>query len=118
VILENKFTDEPLTTIRYNFLAISGLHWSRVTRLLIDQFTEWYLQRGWDAPLKKARSLVQFIKDTNPTKAQQAVQSVIEVANVLFEPYLTFQVEHWEAKQLDSVVDRHVVIRAPPRSVK
>jgi hypothetical protein len=116
-IAENRFTDEPLPPSdiisRYLRVALESSD-----SLLIDQFSEWYLRRGWDAQLKKARSLVQFIKDRNPTTAEQAVQSVIEVANVLFEPYLTFQVEHWEAKQLGSVVDRHVVIRALPRSVK
>ena len=67
---------------------------------------------------QKAQGLVQFIKDTHPTTAEQAVQSLTEVANVLFEPYLTFQVEHWEAKPLGSIVDRKVVIRALPQSLK
>ena len=107
-IAENRFTDEPLPPSdiisRYLRLALeSG------DPLLIDQFGEWYSRRGWDSQLKKAQSLVQFIKDTNSTTAEQTVQSVIEVANVLFVPYLTFQVEHWEAKRLGSVVDRHVV---------
>ena len=116
-IAENRFTDEPLPPSdiisRYLRVALESSD-----PLLIDQFSEWYLRRGWDAQLKKARSLVQFIKNTNPATPEQAVQSVIELANVLFEPYLTFEVEHWEAKQLGSIVDRHVVIRALPQSVK
>ena len=52
--------------------------------LLLDQLSEWYLRRGWDAQLQKAQSSVQFIKDTNPTTAEQAVQSLIEVTDVLF----------------------------------
>jgi hypothetical protein len=114
-IAENRFTDEPLPPSdiisRYLRFALESSD-----PLLLDQFREWYLRRDWDAQLKKARSLVQFIKDTNPTTGDQAVQSLIDVANVLFEPYLTFQVEQWQAKQLGSVVDRHVVIRALPRS--
>jgi hypothetical protein len=116
-IAENRFTDEPLPPSdiisRYLRFALESSD-----PLLLDQFGEWYLRRGWDAQLKKARSLVRLIKDTNPITGDQAVQSLIEVANVLFEPYLSFQVEHWEAKQLGSVVDRHVVIRALPRSEK
>ena len=99
VISENKFTDEPLPPSdiisRYFRVALE-----LGDPLLIDQFTKWYLRRGWDAQLKKARSLVQFIKDTNPTTAEQAVQSVIEVANILFEPYLTFQVENTPGGQI------------------
>src|SRR5262245_40390851 len=116
-IAENKFTDEPLPPSdiisRYLRFALESSD-----PLVLDQFREWYLRRDWDAQLKKAQSLVQFIKDSNPTTGDQAVQSLIAVANVLFEPYLTFQVEHWETKQLGSVVDRHVVIRALPRSQK
>jgi hypothetical protein len=116
-IAENRFTDEPLPPAdiisRHLRFALESSD-----PLLLDQFREWYLRRGWAAQLKKARSLVQFIKDTNPITGDQAVQSLIHVANVLFEPYLTFQVEHREAKQLGSVVDRHVVIRALSRSEK
>jgi hypothetical protein len=110
-IAENRFTGEPLPPSdiisRYLRVALESSD-----PLLIDQLSEWYLRRGWDAQLKKARSLVQFIKDTNPTTPEQAVQSVIELANVLLEPYLTFQVEHWKVKQSGSIVDRHVVIKA------
>ncbi len=116
-ITENRFTDEPLPPSdiisRYLRVALESSD-----SLLIDQLTEWYLRRGWDAQLKKAQGLVQFIKDTNPTTAEQAVQSLTEVANVLFEPYLTFQVEHWEAQPLGSIADRKVVIRALPQSLK
>jgi hypothetical protein len=116
-IAEGKFTDKPLPPSdrisRYFRVALESND-----PLLLDQLSKWYLRQDWDAQLKKARSLVQFIKDTNPTTGDQAVQSLIYVANVLFEPYLTFQVEHWEAKKLGSIVDRHVVIRARPRSEK
>ena len=116
-IAEDKFTDKPLPPSdiisRYLRVALESND-----PLLLDQLSEWYLRRGWDAQLQKARSLVQFIKDTNPTTAEQAVQSLIEIADVLFEPYLTFQVEHWETKQLGSVVERHVLIKALPQSVK
>jgi hypothetical protein len=117
VILENRFTDKPLppADIISRYLRVEL---ESSDPALIDQFGEWYLRQGWDAHLKKARSLVQFIKNTNPITAEQAVQSLIELANVLFEPYLTFQVEHWEAEQLGSVVKRNVVIRALPQRVK
>jgi hypothetical protein len=110
-IAEDKFKDKPLPPSdiisRYFRVALESND-----PLLLDQLSKWYLRQGWDAHLKKARSLVQFIKDTNPTTGDQAVQSLIHVANVLFEPYLTFQVERWEGKQWGSVDDRHVVIRA------
>jgi hypothetical protein len=114
-IAENRFTDEPLppSDIIFRYLRVAL---ESSDSLLIDQFSEWYLRRGWDTQLKKARSLVQFIKDTNPATPEQAVHSVIEVANVLFEPYLTFQVERWGAKQMG--VDRHVIVRALPQSLK
>jgi hypothetical protein len=116
-IAENRFTDEPLPPSdiisRYLRVALESSD-----PLLVDKLSEWYLRRGWDAQLKKARSLVEFIKDTNPATPEQAVQSVIELANVLFEPYLTFEVEHWNAKQSGSIVYRHVVIRALLQSPK
>jgi hypothetical protein len=116
-IAANRFTDEPLPPSdiisRYWQIAVESSD-----PLLIDQLSEWYLRRGWDAQLKKARSLVQFIQDTNPATPEQAVQTVIELANVLLEPHLTFQVEHWKAKQSGSIVDRHVVIRALLQSPK
>jgi hypothetical protein len=116
-IAEDKFTDEPLPPSdiisRYLRVALESSD-----PLLIDKFGDWYLRRGWHAQLKKARSLVQFIKTTNPTTPEQGIDSLIELTRVLFDPYLKFQVEHSEAKQLGSVVDRHVVIRALSQSVK
>ena len=50
--------------------------------------------------------------------AEQAIQSLIQVANLLFEPYLTFQVDHWGDKRLGSIVDRNVVITALQKSSK
>jgi hypothetical protein len=117
VISENKFTDEPLppSDIIYRYLRIAL---ESSDPLLVDQFGAWYLQRGWAMHLKKAQSLVQYIKNTDPLTAEQAVQSLIELANVIFEPYLTFQIDHWEAKRLGSIDDRNVVIRALSRSSK
>jgi hypothetical protein len=117
VIAASKFTDKPLPPSeiisRYFRVALES-----DDPVFLDQLSEWYLRQGWDVQLKKARKLVQFIKETNPTTAEQAVQSLIEVANVLFEPYLIFQVEHWGSKQSGAVLDRQVVIKALPQSVK
>jgi hypothetical protein len=114
---ENRFTDEPLPPSdiisRYFRFALESSD-----PPLVDQFSEWYLRRNWEVELQKAKSLVEFIKDTNPTTGDQAIQSLINVANVLFQPYLTFQVERWQDNRSGSVVDRHVVITALPRSGK
>jgi hypothetical protein len=117
VILENKFTDEPLPPSDIIFRYVRVALESNDPRL-IDQFDQWYTRRGWDTHLKKARAFVQSIKNTNPMAAEQAIQSLIELANVIFQPYLTFQVERWEDKRLGSIVDRKVVIRAAPQSRK
>ena len=117
VISQNKFTDEPLPpsdiVFRYFRVALESSD-----PLLVDRFSEWYLRRDWATHLKKARSLVQLIKNTNPITGEQAVQSLIELANVIFEPYLTFKVDHWEDKRLGSIVDRSVVITALPQRPK
>jgi hypothetical protein len=117
VISENKFPDEPIPPSdiisRYVRVALESSD-----PLLSDQFGEWYMRRGWATHLKKGQNLVQFIKRTNPATPEQAIQAVIELANAVLEPYLTFQVEHWEAKPLGSIVDRKVMIRAVPQSLK
>ena len=117
VISENKFPDEPIPPSdiisRYVRVALESSD-----PLLPDQFGEWYMRRGWDKHLRKAQNLVQFMKRTNPATPEQAIQAVIELANAVLEPYLTFQVERWEAESLGSVVNRKVIIRALPQSPK
>ena len=117
VISQNRFTDEPLppSDIVFRYFRVA-LELS--DPLLVDRFGEWYQRRGWAAHLNKGRNLVQLIKNTNPVTAEQAIQSLIEVANLLFEPYLTFKVDHWGDKRLGSIVDRNVVITALPKSSK
>jgi len=111
VIAQNKFTDEPLPpsdiVFRYFRVALESSD-----PLLVDRFGEWYQRRNWSAHLKNGRNLVQLIKNANPVTAEQSIQSLIELANLFFGPYLTFQVDHWEDKRLGSIVDRNVVINA------
>lgn len=77
VISENKFSDEPLPPSdiisRYVRVALEAND-----PLLIDQFGQWYLRRGWATHLKKARNLVQFVKNTNPVTAEQALGSIVD----------------------------------------
>jgi hypothetical protein len=116
-IAAGRFTDEPLPPSEIIFRYMRAALESSDS-LLIDRLSEWYLRRGWDAQLNKARRAVQLIQSANPTTGEKAVQALIEAANVVFDPYLRFELERWEATESGSVAHRQVVIRALSRSAK
>jgi hypothetical protein len=79
---------------------------------LLAEFATWYERKKWGVHLKKAKSLVQIVIDSNAKTPEESIAVLVKVINRFFESQrLTFYVERWEERRKGSIIDRNVVIR-------